>query len=64
MAQHGSNSVAVKGLTDKRNITLTLLITLAGEFLPIQIIYTEESTTRFQFSIGFYCIPEPKALVQ
>ena len=27
------------GLTDKRNITLTVIVTLSGEFLPLQIIY-------------------------
>ena len=64
MAQHGSNSVAVKGLTDKRNITLTLLITLAGEFLPIQIIYsgkTQKSQPRgFSFPSGFIVSQNPK----
>jgi len=39
MAKRGDKSVSIKGLSDKRNITLTFVITLAGEFLPLQIIY-------------------------
>lgn len=31
MAKRGSTSIPIKGLTDKRNITLTFVITLAGE---------------------------------
>ena len=39
MDLQGSRAVPIKGLTDKRNITLTLVITLSGVFLPFQIIY-------------------------
>ena len=39
MAKRGDKSVSIKGLSDKRNITFTFVITLAGEFLPLQIIY-------------------------
>ena len=39
MAKRGDKCVSIKGLSDKRNITLTFVITLAGEFLPLQIIY-------------------------
>lgn len=39
MAEKNSQSVPIKGLTDKRNITLTFVISLAGEFLPMQVIY-------------------------
>ena len=35
----GSKSVPIKGLSDKRNITLTITITLSGNILPFQIIY-------------------------
>ena len=39
VVKHGDKSVSiVKGLSDK-HITLTFVITLAGEFLPLQIIY-------------------------
>ena len=64
MSQHGSNSVAVKGLTDKRNITLTFVVTLAGEVLPLQIIYsgkTQKSQPRgFSFPSGFIVSQNPK----
>ena len=39
MATHNSSTVPMKGLTDKRNITLTFTISLHGDFLPWQIIY-------------------------
>ena len=34
MAVHGSKSVPIAGLSDKRNITLTFVVSLAGEFCP------------------------------
>lgn len=37
MAATNSQSVPIKGFTDKRNITLTLVTSLSGEFLPLQI---------------------------
>ena len=59
MAKRGDKSVSIKGLSDKRNITLTFIITLAGDFLPLQIIYggkTDRCHPRdFRFSSGF-CI--------
>lgn len=39
MATKGAKSVPIKGLTDKKNITLTFTITFSGEFLPLQVIY-------------------------
>ena len=39
MAPKGSTNVAIHGCDDKRTITATFVITLAGEFLPIQLIY-------------------------
>lgn len=39
MAQRNSSAVPTKGLTDKRNITLTFVISLSGNFLAMQIIY-------------------------
>ena len=32
MAAHGSKSVPIAGLSDKRNIALTFVVTLAGDF--------------------------------
>ena len=39
MAKRGEKSVPIKGLTDKRNITLTFAVTFTGDFLLMQIIY-------------------------
>ena len=36
MAACGAKSVPIKGLTDKRNITLTFVISLSGNFLQWQ----------------------------
>ena len=51
MAAKNSSSVPIKGLTDKRNITLTFVISLSGEFSPMQIIY-QGKTSRSQ-PVGF-----------
>ena len=64
MAQSGSSSVPVKGLTDKRNITLTFVVSLSGEFLPMQIIYSGKTTASlprgFIFPKGFSLSQNPK----
>ena len=64
MAEKNSKSVPIKGLTDKRNITLTFVISLAGEFLPMQVIYqgkTKASLPRnFVFPKGFGLTQNPK----
>lgn len=39
MAPRNSSSVLIKGLTDKRRITLTFVISLSGNVLPMQIIH-------------------------
>ena len=47
---------AIHGCDDKRTITATFVITLAGEFLPIQLIYggkTLQSLPRYQFPNSF-----------
>lgn len=51
MASKNSSSVPIKGLTDKRNITLTFVISLSGEFSPMHFIY-QEKTSRSQ-PVGF-----------
>ena len=55
---------AIKGLIDKRNITLTFVISLSGSFLPMQIIYlwkTDASQPRgFKFPNGFAILHNPK----
>ena len=64
MATRNSSSVPIKGLTDKRNITLTFVISLNGDFLPMQIIYqgkTKASQPRgFEFPHGFAVTQNPK----
>ena len=64
MASRGAKTVAIKGYTDKRNITLNFVVTLAGEFLPMQIIYkgkTEASQPRgVKFPSGFLVTQNPK----
>ena len=39
LAKKGSKIVSITGSTDKRIITATFVITLSGDFLPIQLIY-------------------------
>ena len=57
MATRGCKAVAIAGLSDKRNITLTFEMFLAGEFLPMQIIYTGKTKQSqphgFAFPKGF-----------
>lgn len=64
MANCGDKSVPIKGLTDKRNITLTFVVTIQGEFLPMQVIYqgkTKASQPRnFSFPEGFSVSQNPK----
>ena len=44
MGYRGAKSVAIKGFTNKRNITLNFVVTLSGEFLAMQIIYAGKTT--------------------
>ena len=64
MAARGESSVPIKGLTDKRCITLNFVISLTNEFLPMQVIYggkTKASLPRgFSFPKGFCVTQNPK----
>ena len=64
MAARGGKSVPIKGLTDKRNITLTFVLSLSGEFLLMQIIYGGKTTASqprgFQFPNEFSLSQNPK----
>ena len=40
MEEQGARRVAIEGLNDKRQITVTLAVTLSGELLPLQLLYT------------------------
>ena len=56
LAKKGSKSVSIVGSTDKRSITGTIIITLSGKFLPMQLIYggkTNQSLSRFKFPESF-----------
>ena len=56
MTPKGSTNVAIYGRDNKRTITATFVITLAGEFLPIQLFYggkTLQSLPRYQFPNSF-----------
>ena len=61
MAKKGEKTVAVKGLTDKRASTLTFIVSLTGEFLPMQVIYRGKTTAShprgFMFPEG-YCVSQ------
>lgn len=61
MSSSGAKTVAIKGLTDKRNITLNFVISLAGEFLPMQIIYAWKTTACYPRGVTFptgFCISQ------
>ena len=65
MAMRNFSAVPIKGLTNKRNITLTFVISLSGcSFLPMQILYqgkTDASQPRgFKFPNGFAISQNPK----
>ena len=59
----GSQAVPIKGLIDKRNITITLVVILSGSFLIFQIIYagkTKASQPRdVKFPPGFCVTQNP-----
>ena len=66
VAKPGEKSVPIKGLTDKRNITLTFAVTFTGDFLPIMQIIYEGKTDRSQprgvvFPKGFH-VPKMKSI--
>ena len=64
MAARDASSVPIKGLTDTTNITLTFVVTLSGEFLPMQVIYQGKTTASqprgFKFPRGFAIYQSPK----
>ena len=63
MAEKGSDSVPISGLSDKRSMTAIFTITLNGKFLPMQLIYrgkTNQSLPKFEFPVGFSLSANPK----
>ena len=56
MAPKGAKKAGVAGITDKRNITLILTVTMDGKALPFQAIYkgkTKQSLPKVTFPTGF-----------
>jgi hypothetical protein len=51
LASEGSKQVPLKGLDDKKQITVLLAITMAGDMLPPQLLYTGK-TPQCHPSIG------------
>ena len=63
MAEKGSNSVPISGMSGKRSMTATFTITLHGKVLAIQLIYggkTDQSLPKFEFHTGFPLSANPK----
>ena len=64
MAARGSKTIAIKGMSEKRAITLNFVVTYSNEFLPMQVIYsgkTKASQHRdFNFPPGFFVTQNPK----
>ena len=52
----GAKNVPIKGVDDKRQITVTFAVSLTGTILPIQLIYkrkTKRSLSKFKFPSTF-----------
>ena len=63
LAKKNTSKVTIAGSADKRSITATFAVTLAGNFLPMQLIYggkTEKSLPRYKFPKGFSLSVNPK----
>ena len=67
MEQKGSKRVELAGLNDKRQITAVFCATLAGEFLPVQLIYQGKITAnlpRFAFPDDWDITFTPQGWIQ
>ena len=63
LEKQGTTTVPIHGVSDKRMITATFTITLDGQFLPMQLIYsgkTERSIPKAKFPRGFSLSANPK----
>ena len=57
MVKEGSKKVKIAGVDDKRQITVVLAGTLAGELLPLQLIYQGKTKKCLSFlKIGLFLI--------
>ena len=43
MEEEGSKTIPIVGLGDKRQVTVTVVVAMAGEMLPMQVLYTEKN---------------------
>lgn len=62
MEKQGASKVAIAGQSDKRSLTAVLTVTLAGDFLPPQLIYagkTSKCTPSRPFPEGFHITQNP-----
>ena len=53
MASREAKSMAIKGYTDKQNITLNFVVSLSGQFLPIQIMYRGKTEASQSHGVTF-----------
>ena len=63
MARKGSTSIPIKGVTDKRTITLNFAVTLANDFLLMQVTYSGKTKASrphdFKFPSGSgFCVTQ------
>lgn len=62
MAEKGSSKVPIAGKADKRAMTAVFTVSMAGKFLPPQLIYpgkTARSLPEFQFPASFHVTCNP-----
>ena len=63
LAKKGVKSVSIAGSSDKRCTAGSFVITLEGDFLPLQLIYggkTKQSLRRYKFPESFLLSVNPK----
>ena len=63
MARQGEKCVEMIGVNDKRQITAVFCGTLAGDFLPVQLVYkgkTSRCHPQFEFPPGWHITHSPK----
>ena len=63
MDAEGSKRVEIAGVDGKRLITAMFCGSLAGDFLPVQVIYqgkTNRCHPRYQFRLDWYITHSPK----
>ena len=56
MEEQGSKTIPIVGLGDKRQITATVAVAMAGEMLPMQVLYTGKTKgchPQYGFPAGF-----------